>query len=316
MRIKGFDKNMQCRGTQFKIGESCEIPLNGNKPELYTNTCYHYGADIEEVNEFYSANPMAQNRFCEVVALGDEITDGKIYGSNHIKIIREIINEELDVLRGNINGNLGVFNIGDYNIGHRNHGNCNLGSHNIGDHNLGSFNEGSRNMGSRNMGSHNSGSDNHGNYNSGEKNLGSGNSGWRNIGLFNSGHKNYGDHNSGDFNQGDHNSGVFNKCNHSSGVFCNKPHTIKIFNMDSGLTLDEFYRSKYYNAIISARFPLTTAKLSKYGELTTITFKEACKLWWKDMTYANKKIIKSLPNFDTKIFYDITGIRTRKRVKE
>lgn len=36
--------------------------------------------------------------------------------------------------------------------------------------------------------------------------------------------------------------------------------------------------------------------------------KEACAKWWSQMTEKNKEIIQSMPNFDAKIFKDITGI--------
>ena len=138
-----------------------------------------------------------------------------------------------------------------------------------------------------------------------------------NTGLFNSGHRNSGNRNSGDWN-----SGVFNSCNYSNGVFCNKEDMdIRIFNMPSGMSLRDFYRSKYWDAMCSAEFPLTEwveyteeekqadeRKALIGGYLKKNTYQYACARWWEDMSEKNREIIMSLPNFDAEVFKDITGI--------
>ena len=133
-----------------------------------------------------------------------------------------------------------------------------------------------------------------------------------NTGLFNS----------GDRNSGGGNSGVFNSCNYSNGVFCNKEDMdIRIFNMPSGMSLRDFYRSKYWDAMCSAEFPLTEwveyteeekqadeRKALIGGYLKKNTYQYACARWWEDMSEKNREIIMSLPNFDAEVFKDITGI--------
>ena len=119
--------------------------------------------------------------------------------------------------------------------------------------------------------------------------------------------------NSGDWNSGDWNSGIFNKTNYSSGVFCNQEPKICIFNVQTDWTLREFMQSKYYDAIMSSDFTLTEwaheeAEVGPDGKLKVNTYEEACRRWWDGMSKANKKIIKSMPNFDVEVFCDITGI--------
>ena len=180
MRIKGFDKNLCCRGMQFEVGT--EYKIEKNEPlKLCSDTVYHYCDSLQKVHDFYSCEEKENNRFCEIEVLGVEITDGKKFGSNHIKIVREIVGEELNTLKGLVNGNTGLFNSGYRNSGYRNSGDRNSGD-----------------------------------MNSGDMNSGYGNSGYRNSGYGNSG-----DRNSGYGNSGDGNSGIFNSCNYSSGVFCN-----------------------------------------------------------------------------------------------
>ena len=289
MKIKGFDKDLKCRGFQFEIGKEYKIDVKKEDMRLCTNTVFHYCDSLHNVHKFY--NVLKNNRFCEIEVLGEEITDGEKYGSNHIKIVREIKGGELNILKGLINGNTGLFNSGN-----RNSGNCNSGNWNSGDGNSGNCNSGNCNSGDWNSGNGNSG-----NWNSGDWNSGNWNSGYR--------------------NSGNCNSGNWNSCNYSSGIFCSKEEKIRLFNKQSNLTMGEFRCSKYYDALFSSPFILTewveyTEEEKKEslcrqaigGYLKTYTYKEACKNWWDSMSEENKEIVKSIPNFDKDVFFEITGI--------
>jgi hypothetical protein len=322
MKIKGFNKDLQCRGMQFEIGKEYKIELNGRKLELCTDTCFHYCDSLQQVHKFYSV--LEDNRFCEIEVLGEEISDGEKCGSNHIRIVREIVGEELNILKGLTNRNTGIFNSGDYNSGNDNSGNSNSGNDNSGNRNSGDHNSGNRNSGDRNSGNGNSGDRNSGYRNSGYRNSGYRNSGTGNDGYRNSGSYNSGDYNSGHYNSGDHNSGLFNSCNYSNGIFCTTEPKINIFNMPTNMTMSEFLKSKYYSAIISSDFkltewiPYTEEEMEKDeskkligGYLKSYTYKEACKNWWNRMSSKNKAIICSMPNFDADIFKEITGIEVK-----
>ena len=137
------------------------------------------------------------------------------------------------------------------------------------------------------------------------KGLNNGNAGLFNTGNSNSGDSNSGNSNSGDWNTGNSNSGDFNSCNYSSGIFCNQPQKIKIFNIDTEYTHEEFYDSDWWQALTSCSFNLT---YMDNDELKTRTYKEACAVWWESMTDENKEIIKTIPNFSWEVFTDITGI--------
>ena len=280
MKIKGFNKNLCCRGMQFEVGKIYDTGAKDDEIRLCSNTVYHYCDNIKQVHTHYSCDPACQNRFCEIEVLGAEITDGKKCGSNKIKLVREIVGDELKTLIGQINGNTGLFNSGDRNSGDRNSGNWNSGDWNSGNWNSGDCNSGKRNSGDRNSGDRNSGN-------------------W----------------NSGNWNSGDWNSGDWNSCNYSNGVFCNQEDKdIRIFNKPSGMSLEEFWDSKYYRALQSEPLELTYWD-DKNEELKCRSYKDACAIWWSKLTEKNKKIIQEIPNFDPEIFFDITGIDVREDIK-
>lgn len=231
MKIKGFDKNLCCRGMQFEIGKTYETGAKDNEISLCSNTVFHYCDSIQNVHQHYSCNPNKGNRFCEIEVLGAEVSDEEKCGSNKIRIVREIVGDELKTLLGMINGNAGLFNTGNCNSGNRN-------------------------------------------------------SGYRN-------------------------SGCFNSCEGSNGVFCNEPDkNIRIFNQPSGMSLQDFIRSRYYDALVSEPLELTWWD-EETKTLKNRSYKEACTIWWEKLTEENKKIIQQIPNFDADVFFDITGIRVK-----
>ena len=230
MKIKGFDRNLCCRGVQFEVGKTYNTGAKDDEIRLCSNTVYHYCDNIKQVHTHYSCDPACQNRFCEIEVLGAEITDGKKCGSNKIKLVREIVGDELKTLIGQINGNTGLFN-------------------------------------------------------------------------------------SGNWNSGDWNSGDWNSCNYSNGVFCNQEDKdIRIFNKPSGMSLEEFWDSKYHRALQSEPLELTYWD-DKNKELKCRSYKDACTIWWSKLTEKNKKIIQEIPNFDPEIFSDITGIDIKEDIK-
>lgn len=291
MYIKGFDKDLRCRGMQFEVGKEYSTGVADADISLCTNTVFHFCDSLRKVHTHYSVIPEEDNRFCEIEVLGALISDDTKCGSNRIRIVREILGDELNIMRGLTNGNAGIFNSGDWNSGNFNSGDCNSGYINSGDRNSGNFNSGSRNSGDWNSGS-------------------------RNSGDWNSGRCNSGSHNSGNWNSGDWNSG-----NYNSGFFCTNSPKLRLFNKETDFTMEEFIKTEWYAVLTSGKFNLT--KWRAYtdeekaqdeqkrfidGELITIPYKEACANWWASLSEKDKAIIKTIPNFDANIFAEITGI--------
>jgi len=170
------------------------------------------------------------------------------------------------------------------------------------------------NSGIANTGQENTGFINSGNWNSGYRN-----SGYRNSGDSNSGNRNSGNWNSGDSNSGDSNSGYRN-----SGAFCtdNDP-VLYLFNKPTKIRVREWENHKAVSLMYGIDFTLWIPKeimtdeekkaYPKYetteGYLKTIPPIEAWSNFWHNLTEDNKKVFTTLPNFDAKIFEEITGIK-------
>ena len=312
MFIKGFDENLCCRGMQFEIGKTYETGHPKKELKCCSSTVIHFCDNLKSVHKFYDVRK--NNRYCEVEPLGDVIKKDNKYGTNKIKIVREITGEELAHLKEIERGNTGIFNTGN-----RNTGNWNTGNWNTGDRNTGNWNTGNWNTGDCNTGDCNTG-----NWNTGDCNTGDRNTGNRNTGNRNTGNWNTGDRNTGNRNTGNWNTGIFNACNWSTGLFNTEEKTVLIFNKDSGLTWDEIIDQDWYIAIEKNKFKLTEwiwyteeemkdspIRQAIQGYLKKYTFEEACQNWWNGMSNKDKKLIKGMPNFDAEIFKEITGIEAQ-----
>jgi hypothetical protein len=91
---KGFDKNLKCKGYQFKIGEIASKP-EVDKPRPCTKDGFHYCNKLEDVFAYYSLN--GSNRFCEIEVLGNFTDQGDKSITTSLRIIRELpIREIID----------------------------------------------------------------------------------------------------------------------------------------------------------------------------------------------------------------------------
>jgi uncharacterized protein YodC (DUF2158 family) len=164
--------------------------------------------------------------------------------------------------------------------------------------------------------------DNSGNYNSGDYNSGNRNSGYCNSGDYNSGYCNSGDRNSGDYNSGYYNSGYYNSGYYNSGWFNRNEPKMRMFEKESEYTYSEFREKFGYNDIslptcvwvnkedmTDVEKKLSTSWETTGGYLKVLGYKEAWAKAWNEASQKVKDWYKSLPNFDEKIFEDITGIK-------
>ena len=66
----------------------------------------------------------------------------------------------------------------------------------------------------------------------------------------------------------------------------------------------EFRQTEYYRALYSVPINLVKEK--------AVDFKTACAEWWEELSIEDKQTIRERPNFDAKIFEEITGIKEEK----
>ncbi len=174
--------------------------------------------------------------------------------------------------------NIGIGNIGSKNIGSNNVGKFNIGNRNTGDLNLGDFNTGDSNTGLDNVGDNNKGS-----ANTGCHNIGHSNSGHYNVGSYNAGSNNIGSCNAGSFNKGNFNVGKWNIGKYQTGYFNTQEPCVRMFNKPTNLKASEIKLPTWLN---SKDIKNAFANASKEEIVATL----------------------NLPNFDYKIFEEITGI--------
>ena len=160
--------------------------------------------------------------------------------------------------------------------------------------------------------------------NMGKANAGLCNSGRYNSGWYNSGDWNSGWYNSGRYNSGRYNSGDWNKTNFSSGCFNTKESKILMFNKPSDWTFRDWRNSEARYLLNNIQHNvlkwvesdnMTDEEKEQHPEYETtggylkeLDESECGQIWWDSLSDHEKDVIKSLPNFDSEIFRECTGI--------
>ena len=277
---KAFDEDLKCRGMQFEVGKTYKTKARKEELNLCSDTVIHFCREVQYI-EKESNYKLSQSRLCEVIAKGDIVGDGSKFGTNKIRILREIIGEEKEQI---VKQNTGVGNTGD------------------------------RNSGDRNSGYGNTGDGNSGDGNSGDMNLGD-----RNSDYGNSGKGNSGDGNSGNRNSGEGNSGSWNACNYSSGFFNTKKEKLIMFNKPTDVKLDDidFPLFLYFDLTLWVwKNEATEEEKDEHkneietqgGFLKALRYKEAFRKAWDEASKEEHKKLLKLPNWDNEVFKEISGI--------
>ena len=120
---KVFEPDWTCRGFQYAVGETFEEDVTPS----CCNRGFHFCTELKDCFNYYSFDP--NNKVAEIEALGeiDAEADGSKHCTNKIKIVREILWEEVLKMVNIGKANAGLCNSGDWNSGNRNSGNRNSG---------------------------------------------------------------------------------------------------------------------------------------------------------------------------------------------
>ena len=265
---KIFNHDWTCRNKQY----TCPGEFKENVKPIPCSSGMHFCPDLKDCFEYYQNNP--NNHCAEVIALGEVVQDGNKCVTNHLQIIREIPWDEVLKRVNQGNGCTGICNTGDCNTG-----NCNTGNCNTGDWNTGNCNTGNRNTGN-----------------------------W----------------NTGNWNTGNCNTGDWNSASFSNGVFCTEEPEILIFNKPSGMTFRQWLDSEACHLLNQIQFmpnvwvrdcDMTDEEKEAHPEYKTtggflkvLDTSDCCVRWWESLYEYQRRIIRSIPNFDAAIFKQITGI--------
>ena len=148
--------------------------------------------------------------------------------------------------------------------------------------------------------------------------------------IVNEGKDNTGLKNTGDYNTGYYNSGDYNTGNSNSGMFSTITPKITMFEKETDLTIEEARALKgvkilklnyennwwiYEENMTDEEKELHPEYKTTGGYLKVIPFKEACNLMWDNLDDDDKLNVLELPNFDARIFLEITGIDVTEDIK-
>ena len=300
---KVFNPDWTCKGFQYEVGKTY---VHDGQIAICKEG-FHFCKKASDCFNYYEFD--SKNKVAEVEANGLVIADGNKYVTDKITIVREIDWHELLDLVNIGNHCTGLSNVGDYNTGNYNTGVCNIGDYNTNCGNIGSYNTGYRNAGNYNNGYYNTG-----NYNAGCYNAGNYNTGNYNIGHFNTGRYNIGLFNTGDYNAANYSTGFFNTVTQTMFAF-NKPlENIdrEAFNSCFGMqiigSLLNTTQWIYSQDMTNEEKKMHPEHVTIGGYLKVVDYKTAWKIMWEKLTEKEKQAIKEIPNFDTEVFKEITGI--------
>ena len=152
------------------------------------------------------------------------------------------------------------------------------------------------------------------------------NSRYRNSGYCNSGDGNLGDRNSGYRNSGYWNSGDWNSGDRNSGYCNSNSPTLRFFNKETELiSIDNINFPDYFYFDLTEWVDvsdMTAKEKEEYphykittGFLRVFDYKAAWKNSFKKATKKDVKLTLKLPNFDYKVFEEVSGI-TKKMIDE
>ena len=143
------------------------------------------------------------------------------------------------------------------------------------------------------------------------------------TGLCNTGDCNTGNRNTGDWNTGNCNTGDWNTGNRNTGCFNTDEPFVRSFNKPTTMRMDEFRKLEgvqvltwnyennwwiYSDNMTSEEKAIHPEHETTGGYLKTVPFHEACRMMWDRLDEKERNAVRAIPNFDAKIFKEITAI--------
>ena len=275
MSVKGykvFNSDWTCRGKQY----SCPGIFEEFVSPSVCNVGMHFCKNAADCFRYYDFDP--NNHVAEVIAHGTVVEGENKCATNKLEIVREIPWAEVLEVVNTGKDCTGRCNSGNWHSGNWNSGNCNSGDWNSGD--------------------------------------------------WNSGNSNSGNCNSGDCNSGDCNSGDWNATSFSNGCFNTVSPKIYMFNKPTDWTFERWFNCRarrllsdiddcqleyvYLSDMTDEEKAAHPEAETTGGYLKERTTADNARKWWAGLSADDRNVILSLPNFDSAIFKEITGVDVSK----
>ena len=275
MSVKGykvFNSDWTCRGKQY----SCPGIFEEFVSPSVCNVGMHFCKNAADCFRYYDFDP--NNHVAEVIAHGTVVEGENKCATNKLEIVREIPWAEVLEVVNTGKDCTGRCNSGNWHSGNWNSGNCNSGDWNSGD--------------------------------------------------WNSGNCNSGNCNSGDCNSGDCNSGDWNATSFSNGCFNTVSPKIYMFNKPTDWTFERWFNCRarrllsdiddcqleyvYLSDMTDEEKAAHPEAETTGGYLKERTTADNARKWWAGLSADDRNVILSLPNFDSAIFKEITGVDVSK----
>ena len=166
---------------------------------------------------------------------------------------------------------------------------------------------------------------NTGNWNTGNWNTGNGNTGNRNTGNWNTGSKNTGDGNTGNWNRGGGNTGNWNTGDGNPGFLNTTEPKVRLFNKDCDIARDDLDFPSYFHFDLTEWIPedaMIDEEKKEHdtykttgGYLRSYGYREAWRKSWENADEDDRRETLTLPNWDNKLFLEISGIDVEKELE-
>jgi hypothetical protein len=147
------------------------------------------------------------------------------------------------------------------------------------------------------------------------------NAGNDNAGYGNAGNRNAGNDNAGSSNAGNRNAGYGNAGNDNAGMFNSKPGKLRLFNKETSVKWEDkriqaaiqyspnLQEYVYYSSMTDQEKKDFPYAITTGGYYRQLGYKEGWIRFWGNATDSVKKAFLNLPNFDKKVFEEITGVK-------
>ena len=162
-------------------------------------------------------------------------------------------------------------------------------------------------------------------------NTGFGNSGDYNTGNYNTGDCNAGNWNTGYYNTGSYNTGSWNSGEFNIGFFNTDMSPVRMFNKETTIPFADIKFPSFLQKVKPVIY-IDITKDKEYSEedrknnkstidtfkgfLKKIDFKEAFRRAWDNASKEEHKELLKLPNWDNKVFKEISGIDAEKEISD